>query len=329
MNNSNYPKIECIQFLRFIASLLVMLTHSFSPFFNGALGVDIFFVISGFIMMYITSIDVKKFLIKRIIRIIPLYWTLTILFFLVILFFPILVDKSSLNFSYLFKSLLFIPYNSGEGHYPLIFLGWTLNFEIIFYIIFGLSILFTKKYRFYLSTFLIIIFFLINSFFSEKFFFSYVYSNYIIFEFIIGMIIFNLWINYHHNIFNNNYIRIILFLVLSTISSYLLFFNNSSRIVDYGIPASLIVFYFLFCFKNNKFPFIFVLLGNASYSLYLTHPYIIQSTKKIISFLSLRIDSESIYIMFFTTFIAIIFSLINFSLFEKKIEIKIKKYLNL
>ena len=227
-----------------------------------------------------------------------------------------------------FKSLLFIPYDSGEGHYPLIFLGWTLNYEMAYYIIFGLTVLLTKKYRFYISTFLISIFFLINSLYSEIFYFSYVYSNYIIFEFVFGMIVYNLWVNYYHNIFNKNYIRIILFVVLCTIASYLFFFNNSNRLISSGIPASLIVFYFLFCFKNNKFPFIFVLLGNASYSLYLTHPYIIQLIKKLIHFLSVGIELHSIYIIFFTSFASIIFSLINFFLFEKNIERKIKKYLN-
>ena len=142
LNSSKYPKIECIQFLRFVASFLVLLTHSFSPFFNGSIGVDIFFVISGFIMMHVSSNDVKKFLIKRFIRIVPLYWTLTILFFLVVLFLPILVDKSEANFHYFIKSLFFIPYNNGEGHLPVIFLGWTLNYEIIFYIFLDFLFLF-------------------------------------------------------------------------------------------------------------------------------------------------------------------------------------------
>jgi exopolysaccharide production protein ExoZ len=328
LNSSKYPKIECIQFLRFVASFLVLLTHSFQ-FFYGSIGVDIFFVISGFIMMYASSKDAKKFLIKRIVRIVPLYWTITILFFLVMLFFPILVDKSNVNFYYLIKSLLFIPYNNGEGYFPVIFLGWTLNYEMVFYILFGFSIFISKKYRFYLATFLIIVFLLINRFYSELFFFSNFYGSYIIFEFIFGMLIFNIWIKYYNNIFSKNYIRLILFVLFSSIIIYFLSGDNTNRITDYGIPASLIVFFFLFCFNNNKFPSIFVLLGNASYSLYLTHPYIIQITKKLINFLHLALDTESVFIMLITTLFSIIFALVSFKFFEKKIDEKLKKYLSL
>ena len=73
-------KIENIQVLRFIAAFSVMMVHL--PVFEfGAWGVDIFFVISGFIMMYITEYNNKNFLIKRIIRIVPLYWLLTLAVF--------------------------------------------------------------------------------------------------------------------------------------------------------------------------------------------------------------------------------------------------------
>ena len=172
-------------------------------------------------------------------------------------------------------------------------------------------------------------FFLINKFYSEVFFFSQVYGDYIIFEFIFGMLIFNIWIKYYNNIFRKNYIRLILFVLFSSIIIFLLFLDNFSRIIHYGIPASLIVFFFLFCFKDNKFPLIFVLLGNASYSLYLTHPYIIQITKKLINFSHLTLDTESVFVMLITTLFSIIFALINFQLFEKKIDKKLKKYLSL
>ena len=76
MEDGLQNKIDSIQILRFLAAFSVMMVHL--PLFGfGAWGVDIFFVISGFIMMYVTESNERNFLVKRIIRIVPLYWMLT------------------------------------------------------------------------------------------------------------------------------------------------------------------------------------------------------------------------------------------------------------
>lgn len=83
--------INSIQYLRAIAALYVVLLHTSdklelqNSFTNiGVSGVDLFFIISGFIITYIevnnNTSDWKEFILKRFIRIIPLYWILTIFF---------------------------------------------------------------------------------------------------------------------------------------------------------------------------------------------------------------------------------------------------------
>ena len=133
-------KIDSIQVLRFFAAFSVMMVHL--PVFEfGIWGVDIFFVISGFIMMYVTENNEKFFLLKRIFRIVPLYWILTLGVFALAIFVPDVLNNTTANIVHLIKSLFFIPFDkNGTGHFPILFLGWTLNFEVIFYFLFSLSL---------------------------------------------------------------------------------------------------------------------------------------------------------------------------------------------
>lgn len=158
------PKLHWVQSLRGIAVLLVVLTHARyvfldTPtwalandlFFPGASGVDLFFIISGFIMVYTTRRSdgspayALEFLIKRFARIWPVYAVATLAW--------VLVAFEGLGFFHkphalhiLALSLAFQPVDLNA---PLYFgmalpLGWTLNFEMYFYIVFAISLLFGR-----------------------------------------------------------------------------------------------------------------------------------------------------------------------------------------
>jgi len=110
----------------------------------GVSGVDLFFVISGFIMGTIGQVEpASVFIRKRVARVVPLYWLMTIAMCLgdsVGLLHSFTVDARTL-----IMSLLFIPYFDTEGHiWPLIVPGWTLNYEMFFYGVFALG-LYTKR----------------------------------------------------------------------------------------------------------------------------------------------------------------------------------------
>ena len=106
------------------------------------------------------------------------------------------------NIEHLIKSMLFIPFNKNDiGHYPVLFLGWTLNYEIIFYLLFALTLIFfNKQKKLIVCSFLISLFILINYFLSEKNFIFKAYFNLIFFEFILGMIAYKIWFKFKNTI---------------------------------------------------------------------------------------------------------------------------------
>ena len=113
----------------------------------GAFGVDIFFLLSGFVICYISAIDPSQFFAKRIFRVVPLYWLCTAGVALIGLVAPSLLVSTSFSFPALLKSLFFIPYRRPDHRIaPLLFLGWTLHMEMLFYAIFGIALKISRKY---------------------------------------------------------------------------------------------------------------------------------------------------------------------------------------
>lgn len=108
---------------------------------HGHAGVDLFFVISGFIMGTVGATETPvRFAYRRVTRIAPLYWLVTLTFCGLSLV-PGLMRNFSFTGEELLKSLLFIPYADRSGQlYPLVVPGWTLNFEMFFYGIFAAAL---------------------------------------------------------------------------------------------------------------------------------------------------------------------------------------------
>src|SRR5689334_19470644 len=142
-------EVLSVQYLRALAATLVVFIHAgqFPGFENaldttvGHVGVDIFFVISGFVMAVTAGTSdypAGRFFIKRLIRIIPIYWFLTIITAGLLVSAPSLFRDNIFTWTHFLFSLLFIPHLSPVGGYsPLIKIGWTLNFEMFFYVVFG------------------------------------------------------------------------------------------------------------------------------------------------------------------------------------------------
>lgn len=148
------PTYVGVQILRGVAAMLVVLCHSSQMLhhrlgmgdvlFFGASGVDVFFPISGFVMAVTTykywgeaghAID---FLVRRLIRIVPLYWAATTLKVAAIVAFPSVVATASLDAWHITASYLFIPAFDSDGKpFPVVPIGWTLNFEMFFYLLFA------------------------------------------------------------------------------------------------------------------------------------------------------------------------------------------------
>lgn len=133
--------LSSIQILRGMAVVMVVLFHGLSFQIGGA-GVDIFLIISGFIMFH-TNRDVFGyagaaivFLKRRILRIVPLYWLCTAFAF-----------WRGSKIKILAASILFIPVRSGDGSiHTVLAPGWTLDFEMFFYIVFAVGLMLPRKY---------------------------------------------------------------------------------------------------------------------------------------------------------------------------------------
>jgi peptidoglycan/LPS O-acetylase OafA/YrhL len=114
-------------------------------------GVDIFFVISGFIMAWMSHHSFgqpgapRRFLIRRAIRIVPPYWFFTTVMIAVVVLLPQLRRNTSLGWEHFLSSYFFIPWPRANGQIvPILSQGWTLNYEVLFYLSFALALLFRR-----------------------------------------------------------------------------------------------------------------------------------------------------------------------------------------
>ncbi|EOK5708811.1 acyltransferase family protein [Vibrio parahaemolyticus] len=182
--------IKSLEFLRITAAIFVVLCHlpdfsginifKSSPF-NGAIGVDIFFIISGVVIGITASKSFlkrewKPFLIKRIFRVFPLYILVTIAY--------IIATGSISSYStedLLLSIFLFPTYSEGSVSDPIVYLGWTLRFEMFFYIATAISIRFNNV-RSILS-------FILLSAIVSNYFWGFYFGELIILEFLIGFMI--------------------------------------------------------------------------------------------------------------------------------------------
>src|SRR3954451_15297253 len=109
-------------------------------------GVDIFFVISGFIMWVTTArragITGTQFMLNRLIRIVPLYWLVSSFVLVTALTAPYLLHTTVFDPAHTVASFLFFParHPVTGAFSPLLVPGWTLNYEMLFYVLFAASI---------------------------------------------------------------------------------------------------------------------------------------------------------------------------------------------
>lgn len=272
-----------IEVLRFLAAVLVVWEHvlgSLSLPMFGAFGVDIFFVISGFVIMGSRDSSVLIFLFKRIIRIYPLYLVCTLA--VVMIKVTLLGETSNIDLVSVIKSLLFIPnYQDGAFHFPIFHLGWSLNFEMIFYILFGVSIIFgSNTVRFIFVTVGITVLYFWPIISAGNGFVYDFYSQYYIFEFSIGMTLYK----FRGKLFAlDRYSSRIYAFILSFMAFAFLWFYYMPQYSFFGrefvfmFTGSAIVCSCVMLESDvrNSLAIIGDFLGSVSYPMYLLHPFVI------------------------------------------------------
>ena len=148
MEHRRVNRLGSIQRLRAIAAMGVALFHACQwsglDFAVGAAGVDIFFVISGFVLWRATQVRSPSpgaFLVARLLRVAPLYWLATFAVCALVLWRPQAMPVAQFEPLHLILSLLFIPHNDPTGDaFPLLASGWTLTYEMFFYLAFVLAL---------------------------------------------------------------------------------------------------------------------------------------------------------------------------------------------
>ncbi|HEY7057251.1 MAG TPA: acyltransferase [Vicinamibacterales bacterium] len=135
-----------LHLLRATAALAVVYYHTTSEaglnlsLNIGSHGVDVFFVISGFIIAYIGTRSPHGFLTRRLIRIVPFYWSATLAVFAAAVLAPHVLRSTSADSVQLLCSLLFVPREAHGAQVPTLILGWSLNYEMYFYVTFAAAL---------------------------------------------------------------------------------------------------------------------------------------------------------------------------------------------
>lgn len=274
---------DSIQVLRGITAVFIILEHI--RFLNcGAFGVDIFFCISGFMIMFSTHRDGRHFLAKRLIRILPLYYLMTVGTFILLLLFPTMFQQTNADPVFLLKSLCFVPFDIGGGVLqPLMRIGWTVNCELFFYLIFGIALGISHRFRGLLCSLFLIATILIARLVPAPSAALAFYGNPVMLEFIYGILAYYAAWGLYRLYRTRKLPRACLLLgfpgCLGCLWGLLITKPHINilgfrRPILWGLPALLIVLCaFLAGLNAKKMPGPLVRLGNISFSLYLMHYY--------------------------------------------------------
>jgi len=350
MQTANKQTIVSIQLLRVVAALSVVYVHcadgivcrSFRT--TGRFGVDIFFVISGFVIAYVVSRGeggAGNFLIKRVIRIEPMYLFVTIIMTLTAVIFPGLIKNNEVSVSGFIKSILFIP-GPENGGSPVLDQGWTLNYEMLFYVVVFLCVLFAKNKRYLtISCALALVFIMAVLQFgnTDNFILNY-YGPSMFLEFIYGIILYHLYTLFettNRRISVNRWVKIIAlassaifwygFMIYCDMGDHYL---SISRGIILGIPAAAVAGSVLFLEKeiryDNKAIRFLAEIGEASYVMYLIHCLIITFFAKVV--FEEASGTNCLFIYEIVKIIIVVIATITFSiLVHRFIDMPIQRYL--
>jgi exopolysaccharide production protein ExoZ len=279
--------IVSLQYLRGVAAMMIVFCHAFDqlPWLKamapnvGLSGVDLFFVISGFIIVFVTTDAASSawsFFRMRIIRIVPLYWLFNFATAALILALPQLFQSAVLTLPHFLLSLFFIPHLSPAtppSISPFILLGWTLNYEMFFYAIFTLAMAISGAWRVPLTIAVLVTLVALGVLGSLAGSTAWeFYSNDIVLEFVFGMMLASLFLSGAlHRLGAATGATLIAFGAVGLIAGA--YHMELARALVFGVPAALIVAGALAIESARVVPKVqpFLLLGDASYSIYLAH----------------------------------------------------------
>lgn len=264
-------QIQSIQILRFVAATMVVAAHAYHPFAIGAAGVDIFFVISGFIIVRVMSgRQPKEFMQDRFVRIYPIYWIVSGPFFI------LAFAQPAIDWDRFASSLTLWPIY-GDFARPYLAVAWTLCYEMFFYTMAALVLWRPSLAR------------ILPALYAAAFIGAYLtrwpllqfIGNPIILEFGFGAFIASRPASKPGRGAAALVVGVIALAAQSSVALPMADMMNvfamavPERTLLWGVPAALIVWGFMQLepAMKGRTVGLLVYLGGASYSIYLIHPY--------------------------------------------------------
>lgn len=298
-------RIKCVQFLRFLAATLVVLYHTDLKLFRlsdgahvnsaafGAAGTDLLFVISGFIIVFISHgkiVGTGEFVLKRIARIVPLYWLLTLLMLVAFLASPTLFNTTAFDPAHFFASLALVPYPHPVlgVQQPFLVPGWALNYFMFFYLLFGLFLFLPTTQRIatvglILGALALLRFLFLGADPALDF-----YGAPIVLDFVLGMLV--AWAYLRYSSVSVATIALVLAASIMTFAAGLVHgvSGGYERLTYWGLSDTGLLFACLFIEKGwgwrnwGLSP-----LGEASFATYLSHAFTLALVAKAVQFTEL------------------------------------------
>lgn len=281
------PSLKSLQILRAVAAISVVYYHVGAQPHFGSFGVDIFFVMSGFFMAMVLARkqDPFVFAVDRIARIVPLYWILTTCLLVIAWLAPHILNSTTANLENYAKSLMFVPYFKEDGSLrPLLAVGWTLNYEMFFYLCLWCSLLFTKRFHLELSALLVMASFVFLGHQSDDRVLTEFFKNVQLLEFVLGMLSYKLFAS-------GAWRRVPPALAsAAALAAFGTMAVGESLRLDvngfwmYGLPSTLLVLAMLnlepLFQRNGPMVRLWTQMGDASYATYLSHYYVVELVRK-------------------------------------------------
>jgi exopolysaccharide production protein ExoZ len=335
-----------IQVLRAVAAIVVVVGHFqgftaspktdfWVPYVKLATaGVDLFFIISGFVMVYASEpmfgrVDGPlNFFARRAIRIIPLYWLATSVYLLIAAALPSLVD-ADYSAQFIASSYLFIPVaRPGGAMNPVVGQGWSLNYEMLFYVVFAVAIFGSRRTAVAAASLVLLCLVVAGQILAPSSPVLATWTNSIVLEFIFGIL---LGLAYREGLRLPQWLSGMLI-----VAGVALFYVNMcileipgtlanglavSQAFAYGIPAVLIVAGATFGnFSLGGVGWrMFAVAGDASYALYLFHAFPVRAMIFLFQRVGVNVDTYRFSCLAATVGVSLAFAVMIYYLFERPV----------
>ena len=342
-------RIDDIQILRALAAMAVLFFHVEREIFTttdtglgrlfadvawlGQVGVDIFFVISGFIMFFVHHCDFarpqapRRFFLRRLDRIVPAYWLLTTVTVAGLILLPGLFNSRSLDWPWIAASYLFIPWSGPGGAVaPPLGPGWTLNYEMYFYVIFAALLLLPRRVALPAITAFMVASAGVGLIFAPSHPVLALMTSAMLIEFLCGIWLAWAFLN---NITLSTALRAGLLAVAAAVFAVSPTLYTSGdlstwwRLAFFGLPSAALMAVILLRSGLIHAPEqsegwlhrLFVKLGNSSYALYLTHVFTLRIVGVVLHRLAPTLPPAIGFVLLFA--VAVVVSRLFFVLVER------------